>query len=191
MDVNLGGRKATLNGASEESRMNEIIQTLCNVKIGDCLYEITDENVPYEMFGEKHALYDILHTKKVNYKSLISKKLLPDKFFINTSTKELLILEVKFQETAGSVDEKLQTSDFKLRQYKKLFDNYDVKFRFVLNHWFMKEEYKDVLDYINDLDGSSYIISPSNVAEMIGITGYEPVEREEIDIYDEWYTEGL
>lgn len=57
---------------------------------------------------------------------------------------------MKFQRVAGSVDEKLQTCDFKKKQYKKLFSalNYEVEYIYILSDWFRKEEYKDTRDYI-------------------------------------------
>lgn len=60
------------------------------------------------------------------------------------------ILEVKFKAVAGSVDEKLQTCDFKRKQYAKLMAplNIEVEYIYILSDWFKKPEYKDVLDYI-------------------------------------------
>ena len=45
------------------------------------------------------------------------------------------ILEIKFQEVAGSTDEKLQTCDFKIKQYRKLLSrlNIEVKYIYILN----------------------------------------------------------
>ena len=65
----------------------------------------------------------------------------------------LYILELKFQEVAGSVDEKLQTCDFKNKQYCKLLAplKIDVKYVYVLNDWFKKNEYKDVLSYVESV----------------------------------------
>lgn len=62
----------------------------------------------------------------------------------------LFIIEMKFQKVAGSVDEKLQTCDFKKKQYKKLMSaiNVEVEYIYILSDWFRKPEYKDVLDYI-------------------------------------------
>ena len=62
----------------------------------------------------------------------------------------MFILEVKHQQTTGSVDEKLQTCDFKKKQYTKLLSelNYKVEFCYILDDWFKKDEYKDVRDYI-------------------------------------------
>jgi hypothetical protein len=62
----------------------------------------------------------------------------------------VFIIEVKHQEVAGSVDEKLQTCDFKKKQYIKLFSelNYEVEFDYILDDWFKNPKYKDTLDYI-------------------------------------------
>ena len=57
---------------------------------------------------------------------------------------------MKFQKVAGSVDEKLQTCDFKRKQYAKLMAplNTEVEYIYILSEWFNKPPYKDVLDYI-------------------------------------------
>jgi hypothetical protein len=57
---------------------------------------------------------------------------------------------MKFQKVAGSVDEKLQTCDFKKKQYKKLMSaiNVDVEYIYILSDWFKHHSYKDTLDYI-------------------------------------------
>jgi len=62
----------------------------------------------------------------------------------------MFILEVKTQNVAGSVDEKLQTCDFKKKQYQKLLSqlNMEVQYIYILDDWFGKPQYKDVLDYI-------------------------------------------
>lgn len=65
----------------------------------------------------KHNLYKYLSQEKIDWRKLISKKLLPDEaYFVNG---ELKIYEKKYQQVAGSVDEKLQTCAFKLLQYQK------------------------------------------------------------------------
>src|SRR3989344_4163041 len=62
----------------------------------------------------------------------------------------LFIIEMKFQKVAGSVDEKLQTCDFKRKQYAKLMAvlNIEVEYIYILNDWFKKAQYKDTLDYV-------------------------------------------
>jgi len=99
---------------------------------------------------KKNALYKYLEIKKVNYKKYISKKLLPDEAIYVIINNTLFIIEIKFQKVAGSVDEKLQTCDFKRKQYAKLMAplNIEVEYIYILNDWFRKPEYKDVLDYV-------------------------------------------
>lgn len=98
----------------------------------------------------KNALYTFLREQGVDYKHFISKRLLPDDAIYVVKDNTIYIIEVKFQIVAGSVDEKLQTCDFKKKQYQKLFSslNYEVEYIYVLSDWFKKEEYKDVRDYI-------------------------------------------
>ncbi len=99
----------------------------------------------------KNRLYkDFLEKKGVNYLKFISKKLLPDDAIYIEKYKTLFVIEMKFQKVAGSVDEKLQTCYFKRLEYEKLFKPLGIKieYLYILNDWFKKPEYKDVLDYI-------------------------------------------
>lgn len=107
---------------------------------------------------KKYGLYKYLEENSVDYKKIISKRLLPDDAIFVIVNNTLFILEIKFQEVAGSTDEKLQTCDFKIKQYRKLLSqlNIEVQYVYILNDWFKKPEYKDVLDYIISIDGCSY-----------------------------------
>lgn len=98
----------------------------------------------------KHRLYDFLLTHHIDHSKIMSKKLLPDDALFVLHNKTFFIMEIKFQETEGSVDEKLQTCDFKNKQYAKLFSRLRIKTKFVyvLNNWFKQARYKDTLDYI-------------------------------------------
>ena len=68
---------------------------------------------------KKHAFYRFLEEQGVNWKEAIRKRLLPDSALLVNNVK-LFIIGVKFQQKYGSVDEKLQTCDFKRKQYQKL-----------------------------------------------------------------------
>ncbi len=98
----------------------------------------------------KHDLYRFLEREGVFWNTLISKRLLPDDALYVIHNNTLFVIEVKFQQVAGSVDEKLQTCDFKKKQYQKLMSqlNIEVEYIYVLSDWFKKPEYKDSLDYI-------------------------------------------
>jgi hypothetical protein len=102
----------------------------------------------------KYDFYKFLTESKVEWKDLISKKLLPDDALLVIVRETLFIIEVKYQQVGGSVDEKLQTCDFKRKQYLKLVSSLGLKveYVYVLNDWFKKPEYKDVLDYIHSVN---------------------------------------
>lgn len=112
---------------------------------------------------QKGALYIYLREQGIDYKALVSKKLLPDEAILVTATKTLFIIEMKFQITAGSVDEKLQTCDFKRKQYLKLLTPLDinVEYLYLLSDWFKKPEYQDVLAYIRSVGCHYYFDSLS------------------------------
>lgn len=104
----------------------------------------------------KHDFYDFLNEShvKVDWSSIISKKLLPDDALLVIVRETLFIIEIKYQQVNGSVDEKLQTCDFKRKQYLKLVSSLGLKveYVYVLNDWFKKPAYKDVLDYIHSVN---------------------------------------
>ncbi|ROL60884.1 hypothetical protein D9V86_08655, partial [Bacteroidetes/Chlorobi group bacterium ChocPot_Mid] len=117
-------------------------------------YKVEDGNVYFndELVGrifKKYGFYKFLDELKIEWKGLISKRLLPDDSIFVIIANTLFIIECKFQQVAGSVDEKLQTCDFKRKQYQKLLApaNIEVEYIYLLSDWFRKPEYKDVLDY--------------------------------------------
>ena len=103
---------------------------------------------------KKHNFYRFLEESNIDWKNIISKKLLPDDALLVIVRETLFIIEVKYQQVAGSVDEKLQTCDFKRKQYLKLVKSLGLKveYVYVLNDWFRDSSYKDVLDYINSVN---------------------------------------
>ncbi len=107
---------------------------------------------------KKHSFYGYLKQKGVNREDLVSAQLLPDDAIFVIANNTFFILEIKFQQTPGSTDEKLQTCDFKIKQYRKLLAqlNVEVQFIYILNDWFSAKKYKDVLDYIITVPGCSY-----------------------------------
>ncbi|HBX51484.1 MAG: hypothetical protein A2W98_09515 [Bacteroidetes bacterium GWF2_33_38] len=162
-----GGSK-TQTGLHFEKRINLAI-ALTNIKD----YEVKGENVFYkgekvaELFAKNKLYKNLLEPKKIKYSDYISKRLLPDEAILIDNT--LYIIEMKFQYVAGSVDEKLQTCDFKRKQYIKLLTpaKIDVEYIYVLNDWFKKHEYKDVLDYVKQV-GCHYYFNeiPLNILNL-------------------------
>ena len=103
---------------------------------------------------KKHEFYRYLAEVGINWKERISSQLLPDDAILVICRDTLFIIEVKYQQGGGSVDEKLQTCDFKRKQYLKLVGDLEllVEYVYVLNDWFKKPKYKDVLDYIHSVN---------------------------------------
>lgn len=72
----------------------------------------------------------------------------PDECFINEKNKTIFIIEKKFQQVNGSVCEKVQTSDFKLWQYKRTIPTYNIVYIYVLSEWF-KINCKAEIEYLS------------------------------------------
>lgn len=154
-----GGAKTNLNGLQFEDRtdLKEAIRQHPVYNIDENNQVLKDQLVVAQYF-EKHGLYKkLLEPKGINYKTVLSKKLLPDGALLVGKT--LYIIEKKYQAGSGSVDEKLQTCDFKKKQYQKLFTplGINVEFYYVLNRWFEQESNRDVFEYINSV-GCKYFI---------------------------------
>ena len=145
----IGGAN-TQTGIKFEGRVDLLtkIEQLPNYKVTGNTIFYENKIVAYSY--RKNTLYTFLKEQGIDYKSFLSKKLLPDDAIYVIKDNTVYIIEMKFQIVAGSVDEKLQTCDFKKKQYQKLFSslNYEVEYIYILSDWFRKEEYKDVRDYI-------------------------------------------
>lgn len=100
----------------------------------------------------KHSFISFLIEHNVDL-SVNSDTLLPDDSFINIRNSTVYIVEKKFQNVAGSVDEKLQTCLYKKRQYQKLVSQmeYEIEYIYVLSDWFKRPKYRDVLNFIDDV----------------------------------------
>jgi hypothetical protein len=119
-------------------------------------YQIVTKSVvlykgePVARIFKKHSFYKFLEEHNIDWKAIVSKKLYPDDSIYVIVNNTLFVIECKFQQVAGSVDEKLQTCDFKKKQYQKLLfrANIEVEYIYLLGDWFKQPGYKDVLDYI-------------------------------------------
>lgn len=143
-----GGNTITGLNFERERNILELLSKKKGYKIkGNIIYY---ENKEVAQSFRKNSLYKFLDSKSVDYKNILSKKLLPDEALYVIVNNTLFIIELKFQKVSGSVDEKLQTCDFKRKQYAKLMAplNIEVEYIYILSDWFKKTEYKDVKDYI-------------------------------------------
>jgi hypothetical protein len=111
---------------------------------------------------------------KARIQSILSKNMRPDLAFFNLETNVLYIVEMKTQSSEGSVDEKLETVDFKRRQYQKLaaeigFER--VEFNWALDAKFGEKKYKDVMAYLDDMNSLAQVGKVS--LELIGLGNLE------------------
>lgn len=113
-------------------------------------YTVYFHNKEVASIFKKYGFYRHLKTIGIDWEKVISKQLLPDDSIYVIVNNTLYIIECKYQQVSGSVDEKLQTCDFKKKQYQKLMApaNIEVEYIYLLSEWFKDPKYKDVLDYI-------------------------------------------
>ena len=146
-----GGSKTNINGLHFEqttSLNDALINKGYTIKNDSDVYQ---NNKKIGISAPKHKLSNnILKPRGINFEDIISKKLLPLDAFYNLNNNTIYILEKKFQNSEGSVDEKLQTCGFKKWEYEKLFSpiNINVEYIYILNDWFKHSKYSDTLDYI-------------------------------------------
>ncbi|MBR0287479.1 MAG: hypothetical protein IJQ82_00720 [Selenomonadaceae bacterium] len=146
-----GGAQTNINGLKFEqtTSLDEALITagffVENYKIynraGDCIGMSVPKKKLYKKFFELRG---------VDYKKINSKPWEPDECFINFLNRTAYVIEKKFQNVPGSVDEKLPGCGFKKWEYEKLFAplEYKVEFIYVFNDWFKQDSYRDVKEYI-------------------------------------------
>lgn len=147
-----GGRTVTGLYFEERVSLEAAIQALPDYNVTQC--EVSYQGKKVAELYRKHRLYkELLDPSGIDYTKIMTKKLVPDDAIFILKDKTLFIVEIKFQGVNGSVDEKLQTCDFKNKQYKKLLASLgiSVKYVYVLCDWFRDARYKDVLDYIQSV----------------------------------------
>ena len=148
-----GGAKTNENGLYFEQT------TALDTALIDAGYQISGHSVysSNQKIGlsvQKHDFYKyFLEPKHINYTKYNSKKWLPDECFVNLQNNTVYIIEKKFQNSSGSVDEKLPNCDFKKKEYEKLCLplKFKVEYLYVFNDWFKQKVYKDTLEYIEDV----------------------------------------
>jgi len=161
-----GGAKTNENGLRFEARadLRDVISAHPDYTLENEIVYLKGKKIAY--YYEKHGLYkNFLEPRGVNFRSRISSKLLPDSALLVDST--MYIIEKKYQASPGSVSEKLQTCDFKKKQYEKLFLGLGIKieYYYVLNDWFEQSSFEDVFEYIESV-GCKYFIEYLPLSEL-------------------------
>ncbi|MFA7325888.1 MAG: hypothetical protein WC121_04430 [Candidatus Kapaibacterium sp.] len=154
-----GGANANLNGLEFEGRTHLLEALNKHPHFTVEQNKVYKNNKLVAEYYEKHGLYkQLLIPNCIDYKKIISRKLLPDGVLLVKD--KIYIIEKKYQAGSGSVDEKLQTCDFKKKQYIKLFAQLEissVEYYYVLNNWFQNPRNKDVFDYIESVSCRYFI----------------------------------
>jgi hypothetical protein len=143
-------------------------------------YQVSKGNILVGYIISQLRLYDYLNhlarSENSGWTMQLSKILKPDEAFFNIQTNSLHIIEKKTQSGSGSVDEKLQTFPFKIRQYKRLVeglivngDPITVHYVYCLDNFFKKSEYKDLFDYMNE-NGMKYFIQDADGTLKLPLT---------------------
>ncbi|AGY41381.1 hypothetical protein mflW37_3140 [Mesoplasma florum W37] len=156
-----GGNRTNLNGLAFEQKINLVDSfensNIFNLVINKKGYKevfLKKNNKFVGFVGIKSKLYKVLEDKFPNETFLVEgiSKLQPDGFFLNCINKTLYIIENKYQNGSGSVDEKIQTGVFKKIYYMTLMreTDYKVQYMYVLNYWFSKKNYDFVKKYLVD-----------------------------------------
>jgi len=154
----VGGGK-TVTGLRFEERVN-LLSKIAEVPG----YEVRGNAIYYKskLLAEsypKQKLYNIfLKERGVNYLDYVSKRYEPDEALYVPEQNTMYIIEMKFQGGSGSVDEKIQTPDFKKRIYTKLFSplKLNVEFIYVLSSFFNHPRLDDTFAYIKEVGCSYY-----------------------------------
>lgn len=161
----VGGNK-TLTGLRFEEKVDfiKVLESIPGYSVNEVFGKSRKTKMGYDIYFneilvaksfKKHSFYNyLLEEHSIDWQQLISSQLLPDDALLVIVRETLFIIEIKFQKVSGSVDEKLQTCDFKRKQYLKLVSQIGlrVEYVYVLSDWFRHPRYKDVLDYIHSVN---------------------------------------
>lgn len=145
-----GGAQTNINGLcfEQETSLNDaLLQAGYSVNQFD-VYD--GEHLIGKSLNKQRIYKYFLEPNGIDYTKYNSKRWEPDECFINLQNQCVYIIEKKFQNSAGSVDEKLPSCHFKRGEYLKLFSplGFSVVFLYVFNDWFKQEQYRDTLEYI-------------------------------------------
>lgn len=101
--------------------------------------------------GKKSDLFKIMENNMNNAIEKAHGCKCPDEFYIDFVRKLIFILEKKFQQTSGSVCEKIQTGYFKKMHYNKLFPDYEVVYIYCLSEWY-KDNCKSEIEHLEEIN---------------------------------------
>ena len=161
-----GGAKTNTNGLKFErdTDFSELVDSLPNYEVKEIDFKDKKVTKGFDVFriGEEkpigkimpqYRFYDFL--KELEIENTNSKQWKPDEVFINFENHTVYIVEKKWQESEGSVDEKLLGFGNKRRIYQRLLDSvhegepFSVQFIFVGNKsFFGQDKYRDTFEML-------------------------------------------
>jgi hypothetical protein len=145
-----GGANTNVNGLSYEDKTN--LEPL----FSELMFNTTTKIKKIKFNGYSNELINANKSILYKYMNSIGEKSSlqqasgckePDEAYIDNNKKSVFIIEKKFQQTSGSVDEKIQTGPFKKMHYSQQFPNYKIYYIYCLSDWFKRSEYNSVLEY--------------------------------------------
>ena len=148
-----GGAKTNENGLYFE-QTTALDTALINAGYRISSHAVYSGDIKIGLSVQKHDFYKYFLTpRQIDYTDYNSKKWLPDECFVNLQNNTVYIIEKKFQNSSGSVDEKLPNCDFKKKEYEKLCFplKFKVEYLYVFNDWFKQTLYRDTLEYIENV----------------------------------------
>jgi hypothetical protein len=151
-----GGANTNKNGLSYEEKTNlETLYSECSENKKNKSKIIKFIGYENELINANksmlHKYMENLGEKDISLQSAAGCKE-PDEAYIDLAKKYVFIIEKKFQQTPGSVDEKIQTAAFKKYHYSNLFPNFKIHYIYCLSDWFKRDEYKSVLEYLSNIN---------------------------------------
>ncbi len=150
-----GGSNTNVNGLSYEIKTDLsslFSEEIIDKKMGTKKIKFIQYNDYEFVNANKSKLYKYMETngeRNIQLQQAAGCKE-PDEAYIDIHRKLVFIIEKKFQQTPGSVDEKIQTGPFKKLHYSKQFPNYKVHYIYCLSDWFKRDEYNSVIDYLQE-----------------------------------------
>ena len=149
-----GGARTNANGLAFEqtTSLDEALAKNSYTVSGCRVYAANGDQIGWSVPQSK-VYSQFLKPNGIDYCRYNSKRWHPDECFVNLRNNTAYIIEKKFQNNSGSVDEKLPGCDFKKKEYEKLFNplGYEVVFLYVFNDWFRQDVYRDTLEYIESV----------------------------------------
>jgi hypothetical protein len=151
-----GGANTNKNGLSYEEKTNlETLYSECNENKKNKSKVIKFIGYENELINANksilHKYMENIGEKDTSIQSAAGCKE-PDEAYIDLTRKYIFVIEKKFQQTPGSVDEKIQTAAFKKYHYSNLFPNFKIHYIYCLSDWFKRDEYKSVLEYLSNIN---------------------------------------